>query len=406
MVPWRPPSQMFSVLPLRLESGEHLPLLVDSTSWSPVLLAMRWAVLERRYQVQSSTLAANLRVLGKLYTWAARQHIDLDHLLTRNTLTPQQIRSLVKYYRNPVPPGVGVWSKQDSDDSSLSSASFDYHLMVTRSFLVWALRTSFGSSSTQIRSYQELEAVCNQIEYLIGSKLVGARPSERQRPLSDAEVAAIRASIAPERPKQGLWSYPPSFSRATGLRNWLMFEIALGLGLRRAELLKLRLDDIPRGQGNYLKVERRPDDPKDSRRREPAVKTLPRAIETPDPIPQALHAYLTLPPPRGRVSGKSPYLFTSRTGEPVSVDMADDIIKTISQKSGIDFSWHNLRHTWAERTAKILLQMPNGVDRLKYLGGWSSDRSVERYTKKTIAEQANSKLKSYQQSNLGEEREK
>lgn len=36
--------------------------------------------------------------------------------------------------------------------------------------------------------------------------------------------------------------------------------------------------------------------------------------------------YLTSSPPLGRVSGKSPYLFVTRSGSPVSIDTADDII--------------------------------------------------------------------------------
>jgi hypothetical protein len=38
------------------------------------------------------------------------------------------------------------------------------------------------------------------------------------------------------------------------LRNWLMFEIARELGIRRGELLKLRLDSLPRGADDGIRI--------------------------------------------------------------------------------------------------------------------------------------------------------
>jgi hypothetical protein len=60
----------FTVLNVMLDSGERWPCLVDSATWIPVRVAMRWAVRYRRYRVQASTLANNLRVLARVYLWA------------------------------------------------------------------------------------------------------------------------------------------------------------------------------------------------------------------------------------------------------------------------------------------------------------------------------------------------
>ena len=89
----------FTVLNVVLDSGERLPCLVDSATWIPVRVAMRWAVRYRRYRVQASTLANNLRVLARVYLWA-REHAgyDLDNHLTqgqtlRNRSSPLYARS-------------------------------------------------------------------------------------------------------------------------------------------------------------------------------------------------------------------------------------------------------------------------------------------------------------------------
>ena len=73
----------FTVLNVVLDSGERLPCLVESATWLPVRVATRWAVRYRRYRVQSSTLANNLRVVARLYRWARETAgYDLDDHLT------------------------------------------------------------------------------------------------------------------------------------------------------------------------------------------------------------------------------------------------------------------------------------------------------------------------------------
>src|SRR5437899_585703 len=92
--------KMFSVLHIVLDSGERLPCLVDATTWIPARVALRWAMRYRRYRVQSSTLAANLRVLGKVYRWTTRDSVDLDDRLTGGrTLQNREIESLARSFR-------------------------------------------------------------------------------------------------------------------------------------------------------------------------------------------------------------------------------------------------------------------------------------------------------------------
>ena len=111
----------------------------------------------------------------------------------------------------------------------------------------------------------------------------------------------------------------------------------------------MRLDSLPRGGDDGIRVLRRPDDPHDSRSKEPAVKTAERVIPASRNLLTAIRAYLTYPRPLGRISGRSPYLFVARSGSPVSMDTADDVIAAIGKHSGVSpLSWHRLRHTWAE----------------------------------------------------------
>ena len=86
----------------------------------------------------------------------------------------------------------------------------------------------------------------------------------------------------------------------------------------------------------------------------------------------------------------------TRSGSPVSIDTADDIIVAIGRLSGVTpLSWHRLRHTWAERMAELFAEQPNGMDRLVYLGGWTNPLSARRYIQRSLAKQAKEALRGY-----------
>lgn len=397
----------FCVLHLVLDTGERLPCLVDRETWLPVRLATRWTMRYRRYRRQSSTLADNLRILSSLYTWArGSEGFDLDDYLTQgNILTPRQIEAFASTLRSPEtgfsadeyalklvpkPPDVFL--------PPIDAGTYDHYLSISEQFLLWSLDHMNRGGVSRL-SLEQLTAERAQLTYLFQSLRIGARPSERMEPLEDQEIQHIREIIGPRREGQNPWMFPDRvFSESTRLRNWLMFETALQLGVRRGELLKLRLDSLPRGSDDGIRILRSPDDPADTRAREPAVKTAERILPASRHLLSALRAYLTLPPPLGRVRGKSPYLFVAREGQALSLDRADDIIQDIGRHSGITpLSWHRLRHTWSEKWAERFLTQPNGKELLQYAGGWTNPHSPDHYIQHTIEKQAADLMRTYHQ---------
>lgn len=380
----------FCLVNLVLDTGERLPCLVDKQTWLPARLATRWAVRWRRYRVQSSTLASNLRILGKMYDWAWRiAAIDLDrHLTAGRLLTPQQLESLTAYLRENATVRGG---------SAIAPHTYNTHLSVIENFLKWSLYQA-NRGGIALFSLEELSAEREYLTLFFQSIRVSGGHVQRLQPLTEAEIKQIRDAIQPHPGETGEWVFPKNaFSISTALRNWLMFEVAYELGLRRGELLKLRLDSLPRGREESILVRRHPDDPHDSRDREPAVKTAERNLPASRNLMQALRYYITAPPPVGRIHGQTPYLFVTRQGNPVAIDTAQDIIRAIGQHSGIHpLSWHRLRHTWAERMADILLDQPNGMDVLMYLGGWSHPESPKRYIQNALVKQSAQLLAQYQ----------
>lgn len=378
-----------TVVTLTLDTAERLPCLVEQETWLPLRVATRWAVRYRRYRVQVSTLNRNLHSLKRLYEWAwSVAGIDLDvFLLAGQVLNARQVESLATHLRG---------DARDSQDL-VSANHYNDQLSVCENFLKWALdaQNRGGSTSTPVEELAHRRA---HLSYLFRSLRARHGPSQRIEPLTLLEIEAIRDAIGPKKEDQGNWQFPEGkFSRGSALRNWLMFETALELGLRRGELLKLRLDCLPRGAQAGIKVRRFPDDPHDSRALEPGVKTAERVLPASRELLSALRLYVTSPPPSGRVKGRSPYLFVTGKGDPVSLATADKIIQAIGRHSGIGtLSWHRLRHTWAERMAVRLREQPNGMDVLLYLGGWTARDSVRPYIQQAIAREAQEIMRAYQ----------
>jgi integrase len=324
-------------------------------------------------------------VLCRLYAWARQiAGFDLDDFLTAGKiLDSRQVESLA------------VELRANADGLPADTGAFDHRLAVVEDFLRWSL-DSVNRGGSHPFTVDRLNAERSYLRAIIQSLRIGGHPSNRIQPLEEEQIRAIRLAIGPCGTSAD-WRFPEVFAPHARLRNWLMFEVALELGIRRGELLKLRLDSLPRGAGDGILVLRRPDDPNDSRAHEPAVKTAERVLPASRGLLSAIRAYLTYPAPLRRV-GRSPYLFVARSGAPLSCDSADDVIVAIGRASSITpLSWHRLRHTWAERTAEIMADQPNGMDRLVYLGGWRNASSAARYIQKAIAKQARSALQVYQQ---------
>ena len=414
---FRTVSAPYTIIHLKLDSGERLPCLVECETWIPARVATRWAVRYRRYRVQSSTLANNLRTLRQVYNWAETVgNLSLDDFLTTGgILDARQIESLAIYLRTGGESTVAGIILPAGSDQQLegfpSPSTFDHQLAVAEDFLIWALDSANRGGSSSL-TLEQLYAHRIRHSEIFRSLRIGAAKSRRKEPLTDDAVKRIREAITPETDQQGrfltndkgcLLFSSGKFSKETQLRNWLMFETSLDLGLRRGELLKLRLDSLPRGNNDGVRILRLPDDKADSRLNEPSVKTAERVIPASRRLLMAFRAYLTAPQPQGRVLGKSPYVFVTSNGEPVSLDAANDIIQSISRLSGVSLSWHSLRHTWAERMADLLADKPNGADQLKYLGGWTNSQSSNRYIQNAIAKQAAATLRKHQEEiyNLG-----
>jgi len=384
----------FRVLPLTLNTGEILPTLVDSFSWIPVRVATRWVVRRRRWRSMPSTLTNDLRSLALLYTWAkSALERELDDLLEDGqTLTGIQIQDILTFLR------VGGCVVNIDRATISGSNTVARHASVIRDFLKWAVDPASQGRSQRV-SFDQIryQRLCLDEVFHAATRQSGT--SGRIRPLTAEEVARVDRLIGPHRKEDGNLKLPLQFvtanpfRAATRLRNWLLYGIAIQCGLRRGELLKLRLDDLPHPDSPGLKIRRRAHDTADSRRYRPGVKTVERILDLSGELRTGLRAYLTNRPPSGRRGGVSPYLFVTAEGDALSITGANEVIGVIARAARIDdLSWHSLRHTWAEALAdELLAHHPEEetLALLRTLGGWKPRSTMPlHYTQNAMAKRA------------------
>ena len=108
------------------------------------------------------------------------------------------------------------------------------------------------------------------------------------------------------------------------LRNAIIFGLLRHTGMRRGELLSLRLDQFDLGHEPLVWVRRTQDDKLDSRRHQPVAKTKERPLPLPDELAKQLGRYML----QGRApitpARKHPYLLISHRkgtgwGQPLSI---------------------------------------------------------------------------------------
>jgi site-specific recombinase XerD len=208
--------------------------------------------------------------------------------------------------------------------------------------------------------------------------------------LTEAQQELLREVIRPNSPSNP-WLDP--FVR---VRNQALVEFVLAEGTRRGEALKQAISDID-FTGNLISVVRRPDDPKDSRAREPNVKRAGRILPMAEPLADLMTEYIvswrsTIPAAR-----RHDILFVNKDGAPLSKESVQKLFKTIQRKvPGFPkrLAAHLLRHTWNDNFSMHM--DANGVlpehevrDR-SYLMGWSEHSgSAARYTTRSTRKRAN-----------------
>ncbi|MFV7462968.1 tyrosine-type recombinase/integrase [Pseudomonas shirazica] len=161
--------------------------------------------------------------------------------------------------------------------------------------------------------------------------------------LTEQMLSLLQQVIAPKA-EQNPWSH--EYVRQ---RNYLMIRWLLSLGIRRGELLGVKISDI-NFQTNEVLIARRADDPADPRLRQPNAKTTGRLLALDTELAELTRVYVMSL--RRNVNGarKHEYIWVAgRSGKPLSLAGLNKVFVTLrahcSELPG-NLCPHILRHTW------------------------------------------------------------
>jgi integrase len=187
-------------------------------------------------------------------------------------------------------------------------------------------------------------------------------------------------------------------------RNALILKLFHQTGIRRGELLKVRVEDLlSDDDGNcFVRIHRRPDDPTDTRATEPGQKTDNRILAIHTSIYEALIRYVReerRPKRQGRpMKLTHTFLFVSERGVPLAEAEINYLLVRLARQcfaGRVKVHPHLLRNTFCNEfidycTTVEKLDEQGAKDRLRVLCGWTASSAMpERYTRKRIQREAN-----------------
>jgi len=337
-------------------------------------------------------------VLQWFYGWCDTVGVELESRLRRRQLpTAAEITGFCRYLRtrkiSEVGSLAGLTGREVVD--TLSPATFNFYLGVVERFLIWAVDEFVPVVGPARETRTSAETSRERIQRAFRSNKLAGKSLRKRYGLDENEIAELRAVVRPACPRN-------PFKPTVRFRNYVIVELMLATGLRRGEVLKLKLSHLPQGPKNTLTVERAPDEKGDPRRNEPAVKTREREI----PIPKALAVELWRYAQKHRKPGRHPYLFTSqRGGVPLDVSGLNGIFSCLVRSCFPDLRGklhpHNIRHTFNNRLLEKARELGWSDDQQQkvqtYLNGWAEGSIMpEIYTRAVVEAQAMELAERYQ----------
>lgn len=389
------------------ESGERFSILVDDAGM-PLYYPTLYVTAELRgASLSINTINNALSALKAMYAWQDYYSIDLESRFKRSELLlAHEIHSLRDFMQKPL---VDMWPKDEKVVSIKGrqkrvAKDNQYNRMsIIAGYVGFLADRLCPATATSAKSIQALVAQIKANRPKMGDK------TEEDR--SDVHLDEAVLDALEEIMKPGSEANPVD-NFGLQVRNALMFAILRLTGIRRGELLNLKIDDFDFAK-NTMKIVRRADSTGDPRTYQPLAKTRERTFPLIPEFMDRIHQYISKY--RNKVPGarKHGYLFvTHRPGKtlgwPLSGSGFGNFIATLSSLAD-DFSnlhTHALRHHWNYTFSKQCDEKgtaPEREEKLRsYLMGWGeTSKTASIYNKRHIKEEAGKAVVGLQNKHLG-----
>ncbi len=343
---------------VRFDSGERLPVLCTRRDGMPVHSATLWVLTElRTANLSTNTLHQALRSLMVLLIVLDELKIDLGaRLRDGQILTVGDIEAIIGACKLPILAGdrkgfgnrVFVWSCSASGSSSqkINPATIAIRLLYIARYLDWIATDHLLKTGSGHPHFSGLEKLRERVSTSIKARIPSVQRFSNVTPregLTEKMLSLLQQVVAPKF-ERNPWSH--EYVRQ---RNYLMIRWLLSLGVRRGELLGVKISDI-NFQTNEVLIARRADDPADPRLRQPNTKTSGRLLALDAELAELTRAYVMSI--RRNITGarKHEYLWVAGgSGKPLSLAGLNKVFVTLRQhcpELPENLCPHLLRHTW------------------------------------------------------------
>ncbi|WP_319470106.1 tyrosine-type recombinase/integrase [uncultured Pseudodesulfovibrio sp.] len=394
----------YQIRQIKFKSGERHAVLIHPNGSVPFYPSY-YAMSVSRIGKSVNTVVSELTAIKHLYTWADTTGVDLhESIVSGKMLSLSQIDSLVHAcqlsYKNLV---ADIESSSTSANKVLelrakfgdfvSSGTQSIRLNYIIKYLDWLIFELFKKSDA--KNFSEVTEKKKDFLQCIKARIPNMRPDSYSAISTPKgydltvhrRILDVIEPTHPDNPWRG------DFVRH---RNCLYVNMCLALGLRLGDTESLEVTHIVRtANPPYLQIHRKPDNPEDPRIREPNIKTLPRTLVIERAWFHLLCDYIDIHRRKLPATKRHPFLFVSRSGQPISRDSARRIVTGLRQVDGIpdDITQHTLRHAWNERFSEICDE--RGVSpeqeafaRREYMGWSPSSGMPARYNRRRLKRKA------------------
>lgn len=393
-------SKSYRVSRFVIDSGERCCLIVDGSSGLPLYYPNLYLTTQlRSSSLSSSTIMSRASHLSVLLKFIDSCNIDIEKkILSREFLFTYEVDALKDYSQ---------YKRLTSKDSSNVSLLFDEEDLFEYVNLetLYARLTTFSyylewlSKELIVKLSQEDN---ERIEHM-GDLIKARRPSRKKRnsfeisrSLSDEEISELWDVVLPDSDRN-------PFEELVKLRNYLIVLLLYHLGIRKGELLNIKVEDI-NFDNNTVFIARRADEKDDTRSIEPNAKTLDRLLPLGETLVRVLYDYIIKSRRKACKGRRHGFLIVTlkegpTQGMPMSLASYQKIIKAIQSSSSklSHITGHMLRHTWNNRFSEQRDQLPDAEKNMadeehqrSRLMGWKLDSGTgARYTRRFTERKAN-----------------
>lgn len=382
----------------KAENGERFCQLYSSDEPWPLFYPTAFILRSIRLKTTHDTQKVYLEAIKRLCEWEVEKKIDLEVRFQRHEfLRPHEIDELARYLNA---------ARRGKPGEAISESKGNTYVAYVSQYLQWlADEVITDTNSPEVRIMIETQ------RRRLKDKLIpktGSKSAKNQETLEKYLPEKAREQL------QALWGDPfvdifrPA-DRGSRLRTVVMLRILYETGMRRGELLSLKLKHLLEstgGAGARLVIERNHDDEYDTRINQPVAKTQGRTV----PITAALERQLIEYIAEYRADVPSvgfddeDFIFVTHRGrrgqgEPLSIsnfDLSVAGLKKLLPALGT-LRPHLLRHDWNYRFSKIAKELGK-VEKLsaqkarelrEILMGWieGSEMSL-RYNRRQLQEES------------------